>query len=64
MKVEPTLTVPGHEEVFVIGDLASLVQDGKPVPGVAPAAMQMGRYVGEEPPPPAEGTAAGALPLP
>jgi NADH dehydrogenase len=46
VKVEPTLTVPGHEDVFVIGDLASLVQDGKPVPGVAPAAMQMGRHVG------------------
>jgi NADH dehydrogenase len=36
--------VPGHETVFVIGDLAYLEQDGKPVPGVAPAAMQMGRY--------------------
>jgi NADH dehydrogenase len=47
VKVEPTLTVPGHEDAFVIGDLASLVQDGKPVPGVAPAAMQMGRYVGQ-----------------
>ena len=45
VKVEPTLTVPGHPEVFVIGDLASLVQDGKPVPGIAPAAMQMGRHV-------------------
>ncbi|MFL5353458.1 NAD(P)/FAD-dependent oxidoreductase [Archangium sp.] len=45
VKVEPTLTVPGHEDVFVIGDLASVVQDGKPVPGIAPAAMQMGRYV-------------------
>jgi NADH:ubiquinone reductase (H+-translocating) len=45
VKVEPTLAIPGHEDVFVIGDLASLVQDGKPVPGVAPAAMQMGRHV-------------------
>jgi len=33
--------------VFVIGDTASLFQDGKPVPGVAPAAMQQGRYVGQ-----------------
>jgi NADH:ubiquinone reductase (H+-translocating) len=42
--VEPDLSVPGHPEVFVIGDLASLKgPDGKPVPGVAPAAMQMGR---------------------
>jgi len=41
--VAPDLTVPGHPEVFVVGDLAAL-QDaaGKPVPGVAPAAIQMG----------------------
>ncbi|MGN6656192.1 MAG: NAD(P)/FAD-dependent oxidoreductase [Rhodanobacter sp.] len=40
------LGVPGHEGVFVIGDLASVVQpDGSPVPGVAPAAKQMGAYV-------------------
>ncbi len=45
VKVEPTLTLPGHEDVFVIGDLASLLQDGKPVPGIAPAAMQMGQHV-------------------
>ncbi len=45
VKVEPTLTIPGHEDVFVIGDLASVMQDGKPVPGIAPAAMQMGRHV-------------------
>jgi NADH dehydrogenase len=38
--VEPDLTIPGRDDVYVIGDLASLVQDGKPVPGVAPAAMQ------------------------
>jgi NADH dehydrogenase len=40
VKVEPDLTIPGHPEVFVIGDLASLIQDGNPVPGVAPAAIQ------------------------
>lgn len=45
VKVEPTLTVPGHENIFVIGDVASVQQDGHPVPGVAPAAMQMGRHV-------------------
>jgi NADH dehydrogenase len=45
VKVEATLNVPGHEDVFVIGDLAALLQDGKPVPNVAPAAMQMGRHV-------------------
>jgi NADH dehydrogenase len=44
--VEPDLTVPGHPEIFVIGDLASFThQGGKPLPGVAPVAMQQGRYV-------------------
>lgn len=43
--VNPDLSIPGHSEVFVIGDLASLKQEnGKPVPGVAPAAMQQGRW--------------------
>lgn len=40
VKVNPDLTVPGYETLFVIGDLASIEQDGKPVPGVAPAAIQ------------------------
>lgn len=44
VKVEPTLTIPGHPEVYVIGDLASLDQDGKLIPGVAPAAMQEARH--------------------
>lgn len=43
--VTPELRVPGLENVFVIGDLASITQDGKPVPGVAPAAMQQGKHV-------------------
>ncbi|HEY7141141.1 MAG TPA: NAD(P)/FAD-dependent oxidoreductase [Methylomirabilota bacterium] len=43
--VGPTLTIPGRDDVFVIGDLAAVEQDGKPVPGVAPAAIQMGRHV-------------------
>ncbi|PZO10368.1 MAG: FAD-dependent oxidoreductase [Lysobacteraceae bacterium] len=43
--VAPDLSLPGHPEVFVIGDLASVQQDGKPVPGVAPAAKQMGEHV-------------------
>lgn len=44
--VQPDLTVPGHTNVFAIGDLAAAKRaDGKPVPGVAPAAMQMGKYV-------------------
>ena len=43
--VQPDLTVPGHPEIFVIGDLASLKgPDGKPLPGVAQVAIQMGRH--------------------
>ncbi len=42
--VKPDLTLPGHPEVSVIGDLAAVTQDGASVPGVAPAAMQMGRH--------------------
>ncbi len=46
VKVNPDLSVPGHPEIFAIGDLA-LVMDkhGQPVPGICPAAMQMGRHV-------------------
>ena len=47
VKVQPELTVPGRPEIFVIGDLAAIEQDGRPVPGVAPAAMQMGRHAGQ-----------------
>ena len=43
--VEPDLSIPGHPDVFVIGDLAYVEQDEKPLPGVAPVAMQQGRYV-------------------
>ncbi|WP_369335842.1 NAD(P)/FAD-dependent oxidoreductase, partial [Halomonas sp. ND22Bw] len=44
--VGPDLTVPGHRDIFVIGDTAaSNGFDGKPVPGLAPAAKQAGRYV-------------------
>ncbi len=42
VEVTPTLEVPGHDGTFVVGDLAHLEQDGRPVPGVAPAAMQQG----------------------
>ena len=46
VQVQPDLSLPGHPEVFVAGDLAALLQDnGRPVPGVAPAAKQMGKYV-------------------
>ncbi len=43
VKVEPDLSVPGHPEIFVIGDLASL----EGVPGIAPAAKQMGRLTAQ-----------------
>lgn len=48
VKVNRDLSVPGHPEVFAIGDMALALQaDGKPAPGVSPAAMQMGRHVAE-----------------
>jgi NADH dehydrogenase len=45
VQVQADLSVPGNPNIFVAGDLASVQQDGKPVPGVAPAAKQMGRHV-------------------
>jgi NADH dehydrogenase len=45
VQVGPDLRVPGRPEVFVAGDLASVQCDGRAVPGVAPAAKQMGAYV-------------------
>ncbi|MEO7325279.1 MAG: NAD(P)/FAD-dependent oxidoreductase [Dokdonella sp.] len=45
VKVEADLSLRDHSEVFVIGDLASVVQNGMPVPSVAPAAKQMGAFV-------------------
>jgi NADH dehydrogenase len=59
--VEPDCSLPGHPEIFVIGDLASFShQDNKPLPALAPVAMQQGRYVADliarrldrQPPPP------------
>ena len=44
VRIQKDLTVPGHVEIFVVGDTASLDQDGKPLPGVAQVAMQQGRY--------------------
>src|SRR5277367_2675142 len=61
VRIQKDLTVPGHSEIFVVGDTASLDQNGKPLPGVAQVAMQQGRYagklihnriVGNPPPPP------------
>jgi NADH dehydrogenase len=44
VEVEPDLTVPGYPEIHVVGDAATLVQDGAPVPGVARAAIDGGRH--------------------
>ena len=44
--VRPDLALPDHPEVFVVGDMAYLEQDGAPLPMLAPVAMQQGRYVG------------------
>jgi NADH dehydrogenase len=44
VRIQKDLTVPGHAEIFVMGDTASLDQNGKPLPGVAQVAMQQGRY--------------------
>ncbi len=46
--VQPDLTIPGHPEVFVGGDMAHVeMSDGRLVPGMAPGALQMGRYIGK-----------------
>jgi NADH dehydrogenase len=46
VKISPDLTLPGHPEVFVIGDTATINdKSGKQVPGIAPAAKQQGQYV-------------------
>lgn len=45
--VQPDLSAPGHPDIFVAGDLAAITSDGKPVPGVAPAAKQMGRHAAD-----------------
>jgi len=46
--VEPDLSLPNHPEIFVIGDMANYShQNGRPLPGIAPVAMQQGRYVAQ-----------------
>jgi len=46
--VQPDLTLPGHPEIFALGDMANYpYPNGKPLPGVAPVAMQQGRYVAD-----------------
>jgi NADH:ubiquinone reductase (H+-translocating) len=45
VQVQADLSVPGHPNIFVIGDAAAASADGKPLPGIAPVAKQQGRYV-------------------
>jgi NADH:ubiquinone reductase (H+-translocating) len=45
VKVDSDTSVPGHPTIFVLGDTAQFMQDGKPLPGVAQVAIQQGRYV-------------------
>jgi NADH dehydrogenase len=47
VRIQKDLTVPGYPAIFVVGDTASLDQDGKPLPGVAQVAIQQGRYAGK-----------------
>jgi len=47
IQVNPDLSVPAHPEIFVVGDLAALMQDGRLVPGVGPAAIQEGSFAGK-----------------
>src|ERR1700691_3611237 len=47
VRVQNDVSVPGHPEIFVIGDTASFDENGKPLPGVAQVAMQQGRYAGK-----------------
>jgi NADH dehydrogenase len=46
VRIQSDLTVPGHPDIYVLGDTASLEQDGKPLPGVAQVAIQQGQYAG------------------
>ena len=47
VRIQKDLTVPGYPAIFVVGDTASLDQNGKPLPGVAQVAIQQGRYAGK-----------------
>jgi NADH dehydrogenase len=47
VRVQNDVSVPGHPEIFVVGDTALFEENGKPLPGVAQVAMQQGRYVGK-----------------
>jgi NADH dehydrogenase len=47
VRIQNDLSVTGHPDIFVVGDTASLDQDGRPLPGVAQVAIQQGRYAGK-----------------
>lgn len=47
VRVRNDVSVPGHPEIFVVGDTGSFEENGKPLPGVAQVAIQQGRYVGK-----------------
>jgi NADH dehydrogenase len=47
VEVGPDLSIPGRPNIYVAGDLAAVTRDGRPVPGVAPAAIQMGKHVAD-----------------
>lgn len=48
VRVAPDLSLPGHPEVFVVGDAAAATSNGKPVPGIAPAAKQAGKHAARQ----------------
>jgi NADH:ubiquinone reductase (H+-translocating) len=48
VKVAPDLSLPNHPEIFVVGDMVHLEQDGKPLPGLAPVAMQQGEHAARQ----------------
>jgi NADH dehydrogenase len=48
VKVAPDLSLPGYPEIFVVGDMVHFQQDGKPLPGLAPVAMQEGEHAARQ----------------
>lgn len=47
VSIQPDLTLPGHPEIFAVGDMTHLLDNGHPLPGVAQVAIQQGRHVGK-----------------
>jgi NADH dehydrogenase len=48
VQVAPDLSIPDHPELFVVGDMAHLQQEGRPLPGLAPVAMQQGAHAAQQ----------------